>query len=73
MYMEVVALIQSQPDVEQHCTGNPPPTNSAVIHRDQTSSDFSFWVVVICSEDGRGGYDKVDLLDIATALTRAQA
>lgn len=56
MYMEVAALIQSQPNVEQHCIDNPPPSNSAVIHRDQTRSDFSFWVVVTYSkelEEGR--------------------
>jgi hypothetical protein len=56
MYMEVVALIQSQPDVEQHCIDNLPPPNSAVIHGDQKSPDFSFWMIVICSkelEEGR--------------------
>lgn len=71
MYMEVVALIQSQPDVEQHCMTTLLPQNSAVIHRDQKNSDFSFWMVVVCSKEFREGrLYKVNLLYITTALPR---
>lgn len=70
MYMEVVALIQSQPDAEQHCvtTFLPKLLRSTDIRKILTL--VSGWLWFAQKNSGREGYNKVNLLYITTALPR---